>query len=150
MFKQSITIFQANRLNKSLLNSLNNYNFKLILKESPNYHEYNQIYNNFLNIHPDNLSILLNTYPQLNRAANLNQPKTGQQSKFYLQDLKFLSPQEFGQLKFNGPLIVDSNNSLLANNEMNLNRLLTNYDYKPNVNLQHLIHPHIAEFADLF
>lgn len=140
MFKQSITIFQANKLNKSLLNTLNNYKFKLVLKDAPTYNDYNMIHHNFLNIHPDNLSILLKSFPQL---ASTN-------TKSYLQDLKLLSPQEFDQLKFTGPLIVDNHNSLLANSDMNLHRVLNNYDYKPNMNLQHLIHPHIAEFADLF
>lgn len=64
---------------------------------------------------------------------------------------------------FNAPLIVDWENSLLATTDQGLHRIMTNYlsgniqelqtlsSASPNPTpSHHHIHPHVAEFADLF
>ncbi|EGV64807.1 hypothetical protein PSN45_005158 [Yamadazyma tenuis] len=145
MFRQAITIFQAQKLNLSLLNKLNSYNIKVVLKDKPCYQDYKMIHNSFLHIHPDNLSILVASYPELFKASHQN-------SKMYLNDLNMVSAGEFNRLKFNGPLVFDANNNLLANNDLTISRLLSNHDPMAHnhINLHNLVHPHRAEFADLF
>lgn len=139
MFKQSITVFQPQKLNISVLNRLSHYNLKLLIRDQPTYHEYKLIHDSFLHIHPDNLSILVKSYPGL---INL---------KTYLNDLSFANKSKFDKLAFEGPLILDGNNHLLANDEASVNRMLGNYDaLNSRINLHNLVHPHVAEFADLF
>lgn len=177
MFKQSLTIFQGHKLNKSILNNLIGYNLKLTFKEKPDYHDYTRIFQEFLNIHPDNSKILLSSYPEL----------TLNNTKFFLKDLKILGSREFEALNFKGPLITDFDNNLLGNDNRSIDRILHNYEHnsslsnkfehikfqpviesnfkgklsefnsylnsqklKTNNNGFNLIHPHAAEFADLF
>lgn len=145
MFKQSITVFKPQLLSKPAISKLNNYNLKLVLKDQPSYNDYKMIYNKFLNIHPDNLSILLAAYPELKNLSH------GSAQKVYLKDLRCISDGDFNSMEFKGPLVLDSNNALLANNEHTLDRLLHNFESKKHsVYLHNLVHPHQAEFADLY
>ncbi|CAH6720429.1 hypothetical protein CLIB1444_03S11694 [[Candida] jaroonii] len=153
MFKQSITIFQHGKLNSNVLKNLNNYNFKVNLRDKPAYKDFSNIFDSFLNIHPDNFRILIDCYPEI----LFNVPKDKRLSKICVQDLNLINNENFEKLKFNGPLIIDNNNHLLANDINSIERVLHNYEYNLNYEIGNSkilnalpVHPHAAEFADLF
>ncbi|CUM65058.1 uncharacterized protein PRCAT00002680001 [Priceomyces carsonii] len=117
------------------------------------YQDYLFIMNECLDIHPDNKQIL-------QRLMKLN--------KSY--DMNVLSRESFEKLlqgiTLSEPLVIDYKNNLIANDEKTFDRIMANYlscgiQHSYNVNnlnptgrttssQMHEVHPHVAEFADLF
>ncbi|RCK65417.1 hypothetical protein Cantr_01050 [Candida viswanathii] len=158
----------------NLLNKLTNFNSILDINVHNNEHlsqnDYNFIIDECLSIHPDNKSIMLQIFhPHKKQLC-----KTKLLKDFSLHDLIY----DYKNLAHDGghhlPLIIDFNNKLIANDDATIDRILVNYltcgiqnttNTRPPSKLDgkkkspsmvtsgqynDLVHPHAAEFADLF
>lgn len=146
----SITYFKnGQKLNSELEDKLyyyNNKKYNLIIKDKPDFKDYEFIHDNCLNMHPGNLTNMVKSFPELR-----------QSKRIFINDLNMVSEPEFKKLKFDHSLIIDYDNCVLANCDNSLNRLFNNYAINDN-NHQYggngfyypIAHPHVAEFADLF
>ncbi|EGW29877.1 uncharacterized protein SPAPADRAFT_63497 [Spathaspora passalidarum NRRL Y-27907] len=141
--------------------------------------DYDFIMNECVDIHPDNQSIMLQLL------YGVSHDKRKLIKSFDLHDELYSNFDRVSQLsRENGPLIIDYNNKLIANDEASFDRIMVNYlscgiqnvdkagaglgsngssNNSANLNVsaastipaaelyhQNLIHPHVAEFADLF
>lgn len=150
----------------------------------PTFGEYKFIHEQCMGMHPGNSEAFESAFPSLFRLRNLTlcnrTAKTDKLQRTYVPDLEVLLEREYGQLAdqevfFQGPLVVDWANYLLASDDKGLDRIMSNYlacgtqDYGQAFVHTHLgdkglttvpsasnwkkanaVHPHVAEFADLF
>ncbi|KAL6450534.1 hypothetical protein SBY92_004741 [Candida maltosa Xu316] len=148
-----------------LFNKVNNFNSILNLNVETNSKlskdDYDFIINECLSIHPDNKSIMLQLFN-----SNLNFDKLKLLKSFDLHDSIYDYNNLSKNTNENSPLIIDYNHNLIANDEKSIDRILVHYltcgiQSTTNTTPPHfiadkkktqfdLVHPHVAEFADLF
>ncbi|KAK7677097.1 hypothetical protein QCA50_019910 [Cerrena zonata] len=150
----------SHHLAKKLNYYQNKFHVEYKINQVPSFDDYRFLHLQCLQMHPNNGTIFQKIYGALH--ANLHELEM-------LEEGDYASKVE--GVEFATPLIIDYSNSLLAMNDEDLDRIMANYttcgiqnlkdvhdDSKPNyydhdlTNKygQRVVHPHIAEYADLF
>lgn len=151
----------------NLLTKLTNFNtildLNIITNQQLSKSDYNFIIDECLSMHPDNKSIMLEIFHPNKQFLG----KSNLLRDFSLHDLIY-DYNNLSKDKNQLPLIIDFNNKLIANDDATIDRILVNYltcgiqnttNTKPpsssssssaKTKYNDLVHPHVAEFADLF
>lgn len=163
----------SNHLLKKLnyYENLNKFAIEVKPNQLPSYPSYKFMHST-LHTHPLNCNYFETIFPQLfnhNSTFNNLKVKQDQKSKLFINDYQLMDEDYYKQLVKQGnlssPVIIDWSNQLIAINDESLDRILANYLtcgiqnsksvhddglYLRNKYGHHIIHPHIAEYADLF
>lgn len=172
--RPKITIYHntASPISHHLLRKLNAYNkFVIDCKTDVpvSYSDYHYMLSLCLNVHPSNAVAFETIFPSLvksNHSFDAKSAKVNNKHRAFVTDHDVVAEQDFHSRRAPVPVVIDWSNHLIAINDDGLDRIMANYltcgiqsskdVYDPFINHptnkygQHVIHPHVAEFADLF